>query len=125
MKIKYVGVKEDGETAFAQQVGIERWMKGDVHDVPDALAAKMLEHPDVFAHDKAAAKQAAAPAPSATPAPSPAPSPSPALVENVIVGPGTEVKAAEPPAPPAAKKAARKAPAPPKVKAKAAKKKAK
>lgn len=48
MKIKYVGVKEDGETAFHRETGIT-WMPGSAHEVPDHVAAKMLNHPDVFA----------------------------------------------------------------------------
>ena len=53
MKIKYVGVKLDGETAFANESGIALWLDGDSHEVKDALAAKMLKHPDVFALDDA------------------------------------------------------------------------
>lgn len=53
MKIKYVGVKLDGETAFASESGIAMWLDGDSHEVKDALAAKMLKHPDVFALDDA------------------------------------------------------------------------
>ena len=49
MKIKYVGVKVDGETAFASASGIALWLAGDSHDVDDAVAAKMIKHPDVFA----------------------------------------------------------------------------
>lgn len=66
MKIKYVGVKADGETAFALETKIERWMLGDSHEIADAeLAARMLKHPDVFALDEA--KAAKAPAPTAAP----------------------------------------------------------
>lgn len=54
MKIKYVGVKTDGETAFIGDTGIT-WMPGDSHPVADritvALATRMLQHPDVFALD--------------------------------------------------------------------------
>lgn len=53
MKIKYVGVKLDGETAFASESGIAVWLDGDSHEVKDAVAAKMLKHPDVFALDEA------------------------------------------------------------------------
>lgn len=53
MKIKYVGVKLDGETAFASESGIALWLDGDSHEVKDAVAAKMLKHPDVFALDDA------------------------------------------------------------------------
>lgn len=48
MKLKYVGVKEDGETAFSRETGIT-WFPGSVEDVPTAMAVKMLQHPDVFA----------------------------------------------------------------------------
>lgn len=53
MKIKYVGVKLDGETAFASESGVALWLDGDSHEVKDAVAAKMLKHPDVFALDDA------------------------------------------------------------------------
>ena len=53
MKIKYVGVKLDGETAFASESGVVVWQGGDSHEVKDAVAAKMLRHPDVFALDDA------------------------------------------------------------------------
>jgi hypothetical protein len=53
MKIKYVGVKLDGETAFANESGVALWLEGDSHEVKDAVAAKMLKHPDVFALDEA------------------------------------------------------------------------
>lgn len=53
MKIKYVGVKLDGETAFASESGVALWLDGDSHEVKDAVAAKMLKHPDVFALDEA------------------------------------------------------------------------
>jgi hypothetical protein len=53
MKIKYVGVKLDGETAFASESGIAVWLHGDAHEVKGAVAAKMLKHPDVFALDEA------------------------------------------------------------------------
>jgi len=53
MKIKYVGVKLDGETAFANESGVALWLDGDSHEVKDAVAAKMLKHPDVFALDEA------------------------------------------------------------------------
>lgn len=48
MKLKYVGVKLDGETAFSGETKIT-WHPGDEHDVDDKLAQKMLNHPDVFA----------------------------------------------------------------------------
>lgn len=58
-KIKYVGVKEDGETAFSREPGAPAvWMPGDSFDVSEALAKKMLQHPDVFAADEAAAAAA-------------------------------------------------------------------
>jgi hypothetical protein len=53
MKIKYVGVKLGGETAFASESSISLWLAGDSHEVKDAVAAKMLKHPDVFALDEA------------------------------------------------------------------------
>lgn len=56
MKIKYVGLKKDGETAFASESGIALWLQGDAHDVKDATAAKMLKHPDVFQVDEPAAE---------------------------------------------------------------------
>lgn len=49
-KLKYVGLKEDGETAFHERTGIPRWMPGDAHNITEAaLVARMLQHPDVFA----------------------------------------------------------------------------
>lgn len=47
IKIKYVGVKADGERAFQHDTGIE-WFPGDVHEVKEEHAANMLRHPDVF-----------------------------------------------------------------------------
>lgn len=49
MKIVYVGLKSDGEMAFAHLTGIERWLPGDVHEVSAANARVLLQHPDVFA----------------------------------------------------------------------------
>lgn len=50
MKIKYVGLKADGESAFSSESGVALWMIGDVHDIKDtAVAGRMLKHPDVFA----------------------------------------------------------------------------
>lgn len=46
-KIKYVGLKTDGERAFAEKTGIV-WMPGDVHDVSAAHAALMAPHDDVW-----------------------------------------------------------------------------
>lgn len=60
MKIKYVGVKEDGETAFSRETGIT-WFPGTCEDVTVAMAAKMLRHPDVFAEDVAEVTAPAAP----------------------------------------------------------------
>lgn len=60
MKIKYVGVKEDGETAFSRETGIT-WFPGTSEDVPVALAIKMLKHPDVFAEDASEADGPTAP----------------------------------------------------------------
>ncbi|MFZ2306838.1 MAG: hypothetical protein WAW73_17465 [Rhodoferax sp.] len=64
MKLKYVGLKVNGSTAFKAQTGIT-WLPGDCHEVKDDIAAKMLKHPDVFALDAggtAALKAAEAPA---------------------------------------------------------------
>jgi len=49
MKIKYVGVKVDGETAFAHLSGVALWMDGDEYEIKDDVAKRMLQHPDVFA----------------------------------------------------------------------------
>lgn len=49
MKIKYVGLKEGGETAFSELSGIERWMPGDTYEVKDDAAKRMLQHPDIWA----------------------------------------------------------------------------
>lgn len=57
MKIKYVGVKEDGETAFASAAGIAKWMPGDSFEIANPqLASRMLQHPDVFAEDTSTTK---------------------------------------------------------------------
>ena len=51
-KIKYVGLKQDGETAFSYMAGAPAiWMQGDTNDVPDNVAKLMLEHPTVFVLD--------------------------------------------------------------------------
>jgi hypothetical protein len=64
MKLKYVGLKQDGETAFSHETKIERWFLGDAHDIADEkLARRMLGHPDVFALDESAAKAAPVKAP--------------------------------------------------------------
>jgi hypothetical protein len=48
MKIKYVGLK-DSEDAFSGLTGVT-WGPGVEHEIADAaLAARMLQHPDVFA----------------------------------------------------------------------------
>ena len=49
MQIKYVGLKEE-ETAFSPETGIT-WYPGSSHPVPDHLAKRMLQHPDVFEKD--------------------------------------------------------------------------
>jgi hypothetical protein len=49
MRLKYIGLKEDGETAFSHLSGIDRWMQGDENEVKDDVAKRMLLHPDVFA----------------------------------------------------------------------------
>ena len=51
MQIKYVGLKEE-ETAFSPETGIT-WYPGSTHNVPDHLAKRMLQHPDVFEADNA------------------------------------------------------------------------
>ena len=48
MKIKYIGQKTDGETAFIAETQIT-WMPNAEHDIPAAVAERMLNHPDVFA----------------------------------------------------------------------------
>lgn len=49
-KIKYAGVKQGGETAFFHETGGITWYPGTVRNIADAaLAARMLQHPDVFA----------------------------------------------------------------------------
>jgi hypothetical protein len=61
-KLQYVGQKKDGERAFKEKTGIE-WFSGTVADVPAALAADMLKHPDVFSlADADAALSSAKPA---------------------------------------------------------------
>lgn len=47
VKIKYVGLKQDGERAFMEHTGIE-WFHGSEHEVSDENAGMMLRHPDVF-----------------------------------------------------------------------------
>lgn len=56
MKIKYTGVKEDGETAFSLETGIT-WFPGMEEEVSTAMAAKMLQHPDVFTRAEEGAAQ--------------------------------------------------------------------
>lgn len=69
-KIKYVGLKKGpiGETAFAHETNIT-WFPGTVKSVPQAIAARMLNHPDVFAlaADDAAEDDGDASAPQAEP----------------------------------------------------------
>lgn len=48
MKLKYIGLKEDGERAFQEKTGIE-WFPGDVHDITDkAICRLLLEHPTLW-----------------------------------------------------------------------------
>lgn len=124
MKIKYVGLKIDGETAFAKECGIERWLPGDAREVADPqLAKRMLAHPDVFAEDdgpsksqvKRVAEAPAAPPPADVAATTVSDSVDPAAIS---LSPGATVasSAAGETAPPApspapAKKAATKTPA--------------
>lgn len=58
-QIKYVGTKEDGETAFFHETGGITWMPGDSHPVPEKVAERMLKHPDVFAEDEEQVQNAA------------------------------------------------------------------
>ena len=55
MKIKYVGLKEF-EDAFKGMTGVT-WGPGVEHDIGDDVAARMLNHPDVFALAGAAVKE--------------------------------------------------------------------
>lgn len=50
--IKYVGLKEAGESAFHHLTGLN-WFPGSVHEVDAAHASQMLAHPDVFARAEA------------------------------------------------------------------------
>lgn len=89
MKIKYVGVKKDGETAFSRETKIEAWLPGDSHEINDpVLAKKMLQHPDVFAVDEG--ETAPVPTPAQTPAPTPAPTEAPAA--GLTLAPGAKVE---------------------------------
>lgn len=70
--IYYVGAKQDGETAFQPATGIT-WFPGDSHAiVDDKLAARMLQHPDVFAREPSGLAKPAPAAPVAAPAAAPA-----------------------------------------------------
>lgn len=113
-KIKYVGVKLDGETAFTAAAKMaDPWMPGDVREIDDEkLVAQMLQHPDVFARDDAnPAKAAQAPAPAPTAAAPTAAALKAPLDEDTNTGgslaPGAEVKAEKPPAPAPAPAAAK------------------
>jgi hypothetical protein len=89
-RIKYVGAKEDGEAAFADQTRIARWLPGDSHDIPDpALCARLLQHPDVFALDKG---KGSSPAPVQPPAPAVPPAPAPTVAGDL----GEKVSATKP-----------------------------
>lgn len=72
-KLQYVGQKKDGERAFKEKTGIE-WFPDTVADVPAALAADMLKHPDVFALADADAALS-----SATPVTTPDPNSNPSI----------------------------------------------
>jgi hypothetical protein len=50
MKIKYVGLKTDGETAFIHLTNLT-WFPGDSHEVDNKHAPRLLAHPDVFEQD--------------------------------------------------------------------------
>lgn len=98
-KMKYVGAKQDGETALARLTGVQRWMPGDVHDITNpAAVAKMLNHPDVFARADAVSTAKAAPAPAAPSAPAPVapstPAPAPVDPAALTLAPGGSVTAA-------------------------------
>lgn len=83
-KMKYVGVKQDGETALARFTGVERWMPGDVHDITNpAAVAKMLNHPDVFALVDAVAQVKPVASPHPVPAAAPASVAAPAAAPTV------------------------------------------
>lgn len=89
MKIKYVGLKQKC-TAFLAETGIT-WTQGSAYDVDDAMAARMLKHPDVFASaegemPKPPAAQAPAEAPAAAPATAPA-APALTLAPGATVAP--------------------------------------
>jgi len=49
--IKYVGLKTAGEDAFRELTGGIVWFPDSVHNIPPAVAGKLLQHPDVFARD--------------------------------------------------------------------------
>lgn len=95
IKLKYVGVKQDGETAFAAETKIACWKAGDSHEIDDVLAGRMLKHPDVFAVDESRAAKAPAPAARQTPAATPAASaaPAPAAGAALTLAPGAAVAA--------------------------------
>jgi hypothetical protein len=86
MKLKYVGLKEE-ETAFSPETGIT-WTPGSSHEVPDAIAKRMLAHPDVFALDaaKPAPVKAATQAPPPPPPPAPPPPAPPAPPASIVKG---------------------------------------
>ncbi|MGV8823030.1 hypothetical protein [Methylibium petroleiphilum] len=49
MKLRYIGLKVDGETGFARESGIERWFMGDEKEVVDTkVAEKMIAHRDMW-----------------------------------------------------------------------------
>lgn len=52
MRIKYIG-KKDSRADTVAGTGIVWLGHGDVHDVPDSAAAKLLRHADVWAVDAA------------------------------------------------------------------------
>lgn len=92
MKIKYVGLKTDGETAFARDAGITAWLPGDSIEISNpGVAHRMLQHPDVFAVDDGKAAKASAKT-VATPLPV---EPDPILVTNAAMSlaPGAKVEA--------------------------------
>lgn len=83
MKIKYVGLKQKC-TAFLAETGIT-WTQGSAYDVDDAMAARMLKHPDIFA-----SAEDEMPAPPAPQVPADAPAAAPAA-PVLTLAPGATV----------------------------------
>jgi len=92
-RIKYVGLKDGGESAFADESGIARWMPGDTRDVSPDVARRMLKHPDVFAPADTGTATPGAALSSVAPAPA---APVPAPASTPTIAPGAEIPAADP-----------------------------